>query len=122
MTDDAFALADLPGSGADRAPEHRGTLRLADAAVAHILEGAARSSEGTAAARRPRARATVRHGRIWARLDVGVTWPGPVGETSRGLARRVRAETTRITGYDLVALDVVVHLVDAPARAERRVM
>ncbi|WP_205325503.1 hypothetical protein [Glycomyces sp. YM15] len=122
MTEDAFALADLPGSGSDRSAEERGALRLADTAVVHVLEGAARSCGGTAASRRPRAHATVRHGRIWARLDVGVTWPGPVGAVSREVTRRVRAETARITGYDLVALDVVVHLVDTPERAERRVL
>ncbi|MDN3242459.1 hypothetical protein [Glycomyces tritici] len=122
MTEDAFSLADLPGTGADRPPETRGGLRLADAAVARVLEGAARACEGTAASRRPRARATVKHGRIWAHLDVGVAWPGPVGEVSRDLTARVRAETARITGYDLVALDVVVHLVDAPRQPERRVL
>lgn len=121
MTEDAFTLADLPGSGADRPPGERGDLHLADAAVARVLEGAARACEGTAASRRPRARATVKHGRIWAHLDVGVAWPAPIGEVARDLTRRVRAETARITGYDLVALDVVVHLVDAPERSERRV-
>ncbi|SDL16856.1 Uncharacterized conserved protein YloU, alkaline shock protein (Asp23) family [Glycomyces sambucus] len=121
MTDDAFALADLPGSGADRPPEERGSLRLSDTAVAHILEGAARTCEGTAASKRPRAKATVSRGRIWASLDVGVEWPGPVSGTARELARRVRAETARITGYDVVAVDVAVHLVDAPVQAERRV-
>jgi uncharacterized alkaline shock family protein YloU len=122
VTEDAFSLADLPGTGADRSPESRGELRLADTAVAHILEGAALACEGTAASRRPRARATVRHGRIWAHLDVGVVWPGPVGAVSRDLTARVRAETARITGYDMAALDVVVHLVDTPRQAERRVL
>ncbi|MFG3341210.1 hypothetical protein [Glycomyces sp. NPDC048151] len=121
MTED-FSLADLPGTGAGREPGERGTLRLADGAVARVLEGAARTCEGAAESRRPRARATVRHGRIWAHLDVGVVWPGPIGDLSRDLASRVRAETARITGYDLVSLDVVVHLVDAPARPERRVL
>jgi uncharacterized alkaline shock family protein YloU len=122
VTDDAFTLADLPGSGTDRPPEERGSLRLADAAVASILEGAARACEGTAASRRPRARATVKHGRIWAHLDVGIAWPGPIGRVARDLTSGVRAETARITGYDLASLDVVVHLVDAPVRAERRVL
>ncbi|RRR96896.1 Asp23/Gls24 family envelope stress response protein [Glycomyces terrestris] len=121
MTDDAFALADLPGSGADRPPEERGGLRLSDAAVAHVLEGAARACDGTAGPKRPRAKATVRNGRIWASLDVGVTWPGPVAANARELTRRVRAETARITGYDVVAIDVAVHLVDAPERDRRRV-
>lgn len=122
MTEDAFSLADLPGTGADRPPEARGGLRLADAAVAHVLEGAALACEGTAASRRPRARATVRHGRIWAHLDVGVVWPGPISDVSRALTARVRAETARITGYDLASLDVVIHLVDAPQQATRRVI
>jgi uncharacterized alkaline shock family protein YloU len=122
VTDTAFTLADLPGSGADRPPAERGGLRLADAAVAHILEGAALACEGTAASRRPRARATVKHGRIWAHLDVGIVWPGPIARVARDLTSSVRAETARITGYDLVSLDVVVHLVDAPVRAERRVL
>lgn len=122
VTDDAFTLAELPGSGADRPPGERGDLHLADTAVAHVLEGAARACEGAAASRRPRARATVKHGRIWAHLDVGIAWPGPIGDLSRDLTRRVRAETSRITGYDVVALDVVVHLVDAPRQTERRVL
>ncbi|MFB9661157.1 hypothetical protein ACFQS3_00405 [Glycomyces mayteni] len=118
MTED-FALADLPGSGADRPPGERGSLRLADAAVARILEGAALACEGTATTKRPKAKATVKHGRIWARLDVGVAWPGPVSATARDLTARVRAEATRITGYDVVALDVGVHLVDAPEQTRR---
>ncbi|GAA1679664.1 hypothetical protein GCM10009830_28400 [Glycomyces endophyticus] len=120
MTDDAFALADLPGSGSDRPPEDRGALRLSDTAVARVLEGAARAC-GTAGPKGPRAKATVRHGRIWASLDVALAWPGPIAATARELTGRVRSETARITGYDVVALDVAVRLVDAPARVERRV-
>jgi len=118
VTED-FALADLPGSGADRSPGERGSLRLADAAVARIIEGAALACDGTAKSKRPKAKATVKHGRIWARLDVGVAWPGPVAATAKDLAARVRAETARITGYDVVAVDVGVHVVDAPEQTRR---
>ncbi|MCD0442414.1 hypothetical protein LO763_02090 [Glycomyces sp. A-F 0318] len=126
MTDGGFALADLPG-GTDRPPEARGTLRLHDAAVVHVLEGAARRAPGAAVRAAalgrgyPHARANVRHGRIWARLDVGVRWPGATAETARGIARHVRTEAARITGLDVAALDLTVHLLDGRDAPERRV-
>lgn len=126
MTDSGFALADLPG-GTDRPPAERGTLRVEDTAVTHVLEGAARRAPGAAVRDAmlgrsyPRARATVKHGRIWAHLDVGVRWPGPTADTARAVARHVREEAARITGLDVAALDLTVHLVDAKDAPERRV-
>ncbi|THV30855.1 hypothetical protein [Glycomyces paridis] len=126
MTEEAFAIADLPG-GPERAAEERGSLRVTGTAVTRVFEGAARGAPGSAERSGllvrgyPRARATVKHGRVWASLDVGVRWPGPTAATARGLAARVREEATRITGLDVVALDVTVHLVDAADGAERRV-
>ncbi|WP_030156877.1 hypothetical protein [Glycomyces sp. NRRL B-16210] len=123
---DAFAIADLPG-GADRAPEERGSLRITDTAVTRVFEGAARGAPGSAERSGllvrgyPRVRATVKHGRVWAHLDVAVRWPGPTSATASGLAQRVREEASRITGLDVVALDVAVHLVDAADSPQRRV-
>lgn len=128
MADEAFALADLPGAGAHRPPEERGTLEIGDTAVTRVLEGAARRAPGGAARTGmlgrgvyPRAHASVRHGRIWARLDVGVHWPGPTAATARDLTRSVRDEAARITGFEVVALDVTIHLADGSEVAERRV-
>ncbi|MEU6859244.1 hypothetical protein AB0B28_10295 [Glycomyces sp. NPDC046736] len=121
-----FALADVPG-GTDRPPEERGTLSLNETAVAHVLEGAALGAPGSATRAAllgrgyPKARATVKHGRIWASIDVGVRWPGPTADTARGIARRVREEAARITGLDVAALDLTVHLVDSEDGTERRV-
>jgi hypothetical protein len=128
VADGAFALADLLGAGADRPPEERGTLEIGETAVARVFEGAARKAPGGVVragllgrGAYPRAHASVRHGRIWARLDVGVRWPGPTAATARELARRVRAEAVRITGFEVVALDVTVHLADGADAPERRV-
>lgn len=126
MTDSEFALADLPG-GTDRPPEERGTLRIHDAAVVHVLEGAARRAPGSATRTSalgrayPHADATVKHGRIWTRLDVGVRWPGPTADTARDIVRHVRAEAARITGLDVAALDLTVHLMDGRDAPQRRV-
>lgn len=126
MTDEAFAIADLPG-GADRSPEERGSLRITQTAVTRVFEGAARTAPGSAERSGlfvrdyPRVRATVKHGRVWARLDVAVRWPGPTAATSRDLAARVREEAARITGLDVAALDIAVHLIDAAESPQRRV-
>ncbi|MCC3765316.1 hypothetical protein K3N28_19840 [Glycomyces sp. TRM65418] len=128
MADESFALADLPGAGSDRPPEERGALEIEDTAVTHVIEGAARRAPGGASRTGllgrdvyPRAHVSVRHGRIWARLDVGVRWPGPTAATARDLARRVREEAARITGYEIAALDVIVHLTGGDDAPERRV-
>lgn len=129
---ETFALADLPGAGADRPVEERGTLEVRARAIEQIIRGAALSVDGVVShavggvqqltgASYPSASVTLVGSAARAKLDVAVPWPSSVQDVATTVRDHVRAEATRLSGTELLRLDVTVHLVTTdPATPTRR--
>ncbi len=120
---DTFALSDLPGAGADRPVEERGTLDVRGKAVEHIacqaalgVPGVVRHSPSLSALGAktlPSASAAFRGSIAIVTLDVAATWPCRAEELATTVRDTVRAETTRLSGTDVTRVDVTMHVVTA---------
>lgn len=130
---ETFALADLPGAGTDRPVEERGTLDVRAKALEQIIRGASLAVDGVVShsaggvqkltgTRYPTASVSFSGPAARADLTVAAAWPCHVQDLATAVRDRVRAETTRLSGTDLVRLDVTVHLVtpDPSAAPKRR--
>lgn len=128
-----FALSELPE--AQRPEAERGALDVHDRAVARIAEHAAILVPGTVrhsstidrirGRSYPHADVVVEGSRAWVDLDVAATWPCRVAELLESVRRSVLAEARRLSGLDVVRVDVRLHLadpsqVDEPARRRVR--
>ncbi len=133
---DTFVLADLPGAGADRPVDERGTLDVRSKALEQIICGASLTVAGTVAVHPagglqqltgttyPTASVAFAGTSARAQLSVAAPWPCAVQELATSVRDRVRAEAMRLSGTEISRLDVTVHLVtaDAMATPTRRVL
>lgn len=122
---DTFVLGDLPGAGADRPVDERGTLDVRSKALEQIICGASLTVAGTVAVHPagglqqltgstyPSASVSFAGTAARAELSVAAAWPCTVQELAANVRDRVRAEATRLSGTDISRLDVTVHLVTA---------
>lgn len=129
---ETFALADLPGAGADRPVEERGTLDVRAKAIEQIIRGAALTVDGVvthaSGVRKltggsyPDASVSFAGQAARATLHVAAPWPCRVEELAATVRDHVSAEATRLSGTEIVRLDVTVHLVtpDADTTPTRR--
>lgn len=120
---DTFALSDVPGAGADRAPEERGTLDVRSRAVEHIVAQASLQVPGCVARPAglqqlgtrslPSASVTFRGSIAIADLHAAATWPCNAEELASTIRASVREEASRLSGTDLERVDVTLHVVPA---------
>lgn len=122
---ETFALADLPGAGADRPVDDRGTLDVRSKALEQIICGASLTVAGTVAvspagglqqltgSTYPSANVSFAGTTARAELSVAAAWPCRVQDLVTRVRDHVRAEATRLSGTDVARLDVTVHLVTA---------
>lgn len=115
-----FALSELPE--ARRPAADRGSLVVRDRAMSHIVEYAVEAMPGVVryattldklrGRRLPHADVQIRDSRAWVSLDVAATWPCRVGELTASVRDRVLVEARRLSGIDVVQVDVRLQLVD----------
>lgn len=108
-----------PAPAAEEAGQ-RGGLDVRDRAVSRIAEQASLQVTGTTQQegamdrlrRRdyPRAEVDVRRSVAWIKLNVAASWPCQVEELAGRVQQTVIAETTRLSGLDIRAADVTLHL------------
>ncbi|KQY55790.1 hypothetical protein ASD11_14890 [Aeromicrobium sp. Root495] len=118
---ETFALSDVPGAGADRAPEDRGTLDVKARAVESILCRAALDVDGSVAhsagvgplggRNLPTAAVTFRGSIAVATLDVGAHWPCRAEELAATIRDTVRVEASRLSDTEITRVDVTLHVV-----------
>jgi len=115
-----FALSELPD--AQRPAAERGDLDVRDRALARIVEHAATSVPGSVrhsstldklrGRSHPHADVQVQGSRAWVDLEVAATWPCLATELVESVRGTVLNETRRLSGLDVMRVDVRLHLVD----------
>jgi uncharacterized alkaline shock family protein YloU len=108
----------------------RGTLRIRDAAVEHLVRRAVLDVDGVVAHRSgldaltgrdlPRIDTSLSDDRVRVALDVGVEWPHGVATAAGGVRSAVTDVLHRYAGLDVAACDVTVVPVQ-PQESERTV-
>ncbi|RYJ05265.1 MAG: hypothetical protein EON52_12450 [Actinomycetales bacterium] len=131
---ESFAVSDIPGSGADRPVEERGTLDVRAKAVENILRNAALAVPGSvphtggvgplSTKSLPSASVTFRGSIATATLDVAAHWPCRAEELAASVRDTVRTEASRLSGTDITRVDVTLHVVPGsnPTTRPRRVL
>lgn len=130
---ESAAPAQSAGGQAARSEQdaERGSLEVRARALEHLAEKAANDVPGTVSVSGGVARLRGRdypavkvrvHGpRAFFEVDVAGTWPCPVAELTRLVRDRVRGDVARLSGMDVIRVDVRLHIInpdagDQPAR------